>query len=196
MKLLLVSDMECAALWDHYQPGRLSGLDLIVSCGDLKKEYLEFLVTMSGKPLLFVPGNHDDGYAKEPPEGCECLDGRILTIGGVRFLGLGGCKRYSDGVYQYTEEEMAKRIHKLKRPLRKAGGVDVVVTHAAVTGYGDAEDYAHRGFDCYRDLLDTWQPRYLFHGHIHRSYGWTIPRVRQYRQTTIINAFERYIIEI
>ena len=39
MKILAVSDEECAALWDHYVPGRLQGYDLILSCGDLKPDY-------------------------------------------------------------------------------------------------------------------------------------------------------------
>ena len=33
--------------------------DVIVSCGDLPFEYLEFIVSVANKPLLFVPGNHD-----------------------------------------------------------------------------------------------------------------------------------------
>ena len=46
MKILLVSDEECLYLWDYYRPGRLDGIDLIISCGDLNAEYLSFLVTM------------------------------------------------------------------------------------------------------------------------------------------------------
>ena len=34
MKILTVSDEECAALWDNYVPGRLKEYDLILSCGD------------------------------------------------------------------------------------------------------------------------------------------------------------------
>ena len=40
MKILAVSDEECAALWDYYVPGRLKEYDLIISCGDLKSDYL------------------------------------------------------------------------------------------------------------------------------------------------------------
>ena len=36
MKLLLISDHENSFLWDYYVPGRLDGIDLILSCGDLK----------------------------------------------------------------------------------------------------------------------------------------------------------------
>ena len=69
MRILTVSDEECPALWDHYAPGRLDGYDLILSAGDLKADYLSFLVTMAHAPLLYVHGNHDEGYSRRPPEG-------------------------------------------------------------------------------------------------------------------------------
>ena len=73
MKILLVSDEECLYLWDYYRPGRLDGIDLILSCGDLNAEYLSFLVTMGRAPVLYVHGNHDGGYDKHPPEGCTYI---------------------------------------------------------------------------------------------------------------------------
>ena len=35
MKILVVSDEEDQYLWDFYTPGRLKGIDLILSAGDL-----------------------------------------------------------------------------------------------------------------------------------------------------------------
>ena len=70
MKLLLISDRESEYLWDYYQPGRLNGIDMILSCGDLNPFYLSFLVTMGTMPLLYVHGNHDSIYQQTPPEGC------------------------------------------------------------------------------------------------------------------------------
>ena len=52
MKILLVADEESRYYWDYYQRGRLDDIDLIISCGDLKSEYLTFLVTMGKAPLL------------------------------------------------------------------------------------------------------------------------------------------------
>ena len=69
MKILIVSDEDCPALWEYYIPGKLKEYDLILSCGDLNAQYLSFLVTMSGKPVFYVHGNHDTGYATRPPEG-------------------------------------------------------------------------------------------------------------------------------
>lgn len=196
MKLLLVSDKESPYYWDYYQPGRLDEFNLMISCGDLKASYLRFLVTMGRAPLLYVHGNHDLTYEQDPPEGCDCIEDKLVTIGGLRILGLGGSPWYSGGRNQYTEKQMAVRIRKLRLQLWRAKGVDIVVTHSPVKGFGDGEDYAHRGFECLLPLLDKYKPRYLVHGHVHVNYGANIPRVLQRGETTIINAYERYILEI
>ena len=194
MKILLVSDEEDRFLWDYYTPGRLKGIDLILSAGDLKAEYLSFLVTMANRPLLYVHGNHD-GYAQRPPEGCQCIDGKLVTVGGLRILGLGGSALYNGGPHQYTEKQMRRRIHRLRLKLALAGGVDIVLTHAPVRGFGDEDNMTHRGFEAFLPLLDQYQPRYLVHGHIHQRYGANRPRCYQYNETTIVNATGRYILE-
>ena len=195
MKILLLADKESAYLWDHYEPGRLDGIDLILSCGDLKASYLSFLVTMSSVPLLYVHGNHDCNYAIQPPEGCDCNDDKLVTIGGLRILGLGGSPMYNGNKHQYTEEQMQRRIKKLKWQIQRAGGVDLLLTHAPARGYGDAEDRAHRGFESFVQLLDTYHPRYMVHGHVHMNYGMSIPRRQQRDGTTIINAWDRYLLD-
>jgi Icc-related predicted phosphoesterase len=196
VKILLIADKESPYLWDYYQPGRLDGIDLILSCGDLKSSYLSFLVTMGRAPVLYVHGNHDRTYDQRPPEGCDCIEDTLVNINGLRILGLGGSAVYSGGPHQYTEREMARRIRRLWWSIYRAGGVDMVVTHAPATGYGDSQDYAHRGFDCFLDLIDKYHPRYLVHGHVHMDYGADIARVLHRGDTTIINAWERYVLEI
>ena len=196
MKILAISDEECAALWDYYTPGRLDGIDLIIACGDLKSSYLSFLVTMARCPVLYVAGNHDGHYAKRPPEGCDPIDDHYVIFNGVRIIGLGGCRQYHPGPHQYTESQMRRRIRKLRFQLWRNKGVDIVVTHAAPAGLGDAEDAAHRGFQALRDLLDKYHPSHLLHGHVHITYGHNTPRELDYNGTKIINAYERYIFEI
>ena len=195
MKILIVSDEECPFLWDYYTPGRLDGLDLIISCGDLNSKYLSFLVTMARCPLLYVHGNHDTGYRQLPPEGCDCIDDMLVEYNGIRILGLGGCRKYHPGEHQYTERQMRRRIRRLRWKLWRSGGVDIVVTHTPPEGVGDAEDRAHWGFNCFRDLLEKYKPMYLVHGHVHLRYGDT-QRVREYNGTTLINTCERYVLEI
>lgn len=196
MKLLLISDYECPFLWDYCQPQRLKEYDLIIACGDLKANYLSFLVTMARCPLLYVHGNHDTTYAQNPPEGCDCIDDRLVTVNGVRILGLGGSPYYSGGPHQYTERQMRKRIQKLRWKLRRAGGVDIIVTHAPPAGCGDGADYAHRGFEALLPLLEKYSPRYLVHGHVHLNYGPDRPRVHHYGETAVINAWERFELEL
>lgn len=196
MKLLLVSDEESSYLWDYYRPGMLDGYDLILSAGDLKAEYLEFLVTMAHCPLLYVHGNHDGSYDRRPPEGCDCVDDRVVTVKGLRILGLGGSCRYNDGPWQFTEKQMAARVRKLWLPLRRSGGVDLILTHAPVRGYGDLDTLPHRGFETFQTLLDKYHPRYLVHGHVHLNYQAGTARTLAYGPTTLINADGRYELEI
>ncbi len=196
MKILAIADEECAALWDHYVPGRLKDYDLILSSGDLKASYLSFLVTMARCPVLYVHGNHDTNYDAKPPEGCDCIDDQLVVYKGLRILGLGGCRKYRPGNFQYTESQMRRRILRLKRQIRQAGGVDVVVTHAPPMGVGDAEDPAHQGFAAFLELIDSYHPQYLLHGHVHMRYGQNIPRHNEYHGTQVINVCERFTLDI
>ncbi len=195
MKILLLADTEDPALWDYYSPDRVKGYDLILAAGDLKAEYLTFLVTMSNLPVFYVHGNHNAAYDHYPPEGCECIDDRLITYRGLRILGLGGSARYSREPYQYTEREMRRRIARLRFAVWKARGVDIVLTHCPPKGYGDADDYAHRGFEAFLPMLDRWKPKALVHGHVHMTYG-DIKRELPYGETRIINAYQRYTLEI
>ena len=53
-----------------------------------------------------------------------------------------------------------------------------------------------RGFECLLNLVDKYRPRYLIHGHVHVNYGFQIPRVLQRGETTIINAYELYVLDL
>ena len=196
MKILVVSDEESPALWDHYQEGKLKEYDLILSCGDLKAEYLSFLVTMARCPVLYVHGNHDTNYSRKPPLGCDCIEDKLVVYNGIRILGLGGCRKYHNGAHQYSEKEMRRRIRKLRFTLWRAGGVDIVVTHAPALGLGDGDDIAHRGFEAFLELLNKYEPAYMLHGHMHLNYGQDKTRVRHYGKTQVINATERYVLEV
>lgn len=195
MRILLIADDESPYLWEHYQPGRLDGIDLIISCGDLSPEYLSFLVTMGRAPVLYVHGNHDGKYAKRPPEGCQCIEDTIVKVNGIRILGLGGSQRYGPGPHQYTEDEMKRRIRRMRWKLWLHRGVDIVVTHAPVRGFGDEDHLTHRGFEAFHKLLEKCKPLYWAYGHVHLSYGIQHKRIIEHNGTTLINASERYLLE-
>lgn len=196
MNILVLADEESKYLWDYFEKSKLDGIDLIISCGDLKPQYLSFLATFAKVPILYVHGNHDAVYDETPPDGCICIDDDLYVYNGIRILGLGGSRCYNFGTYQYTEKEMRSRIFKLRRKLRKYGGFDILVTHAPAFELNDGEDLPHRGFQAFRDLLDKYKPKYFLHGHVHLTYNWQQQRECTYNDaTTVINAYERYIFE-
>ncbi|MBO5657043.1 MAG: metallophosphoesterase [Agathobacter sp.] len=196
MKILFIADEESKAFWDFFRKEQFEDIDLIVSCGDLKPTYLSFLVTMTSVPVLYVHGNHDDKYDMNPPEGCTCIEDQIYEYEGVRILGLGGSNRYKPGKHQYTEKEMAHRIRRMGRQLRRKKGFDILVTHSPAAGLNDGEDICHKGFGCFLELMDKYQPKYFVHAHVHMSYGIQFPREAEYHGIKVINAYNHYVVEI
>lgn len=171
MKVLAIADVEERCLWDFYSEKRFGDVDLILSAGDLDPDYLEFLVTVTNKPLLYVRGNHDDRYARRAPGGCLCIEDEVYVYRGLRVAGLGGSMCYRDGANMYSEREMARRAQRLQAKIRLAGGVDV--------------------------LLGRWRPGYMVHGHVHKGYDPSFKRERQMPcGTTVVNACGYTVLDI
>lgn len=197
MRILAISDEPSQKLWGSRCREALEGVDLILSAGDLPPSYLSFLTCFTSAPVIYVHGNHDDIYEKKPPEGCLCADGKILLIGGVRILGLGGSFRYRpDCVNMYTEPEMQSRILNLRRKLRATGGFDILLTHAPIRGLGDEDHPSHRGFECFGPLLDRYRPAVMVHGHMHQAYTAFFQRERTYNGVPVINASTEYAFDL
>ncbi|TMF70740.1 MAG: hypothetical protein E6I17_03175 [Chloroflexi bacterium] len=118
--MLAVADEVDESLYGDVLP-RLNP-DLVLSCGDLPSDYLEYLVSRLDVPLLYVPGNHDPSL--EPPDmswmplrtelppapgpqGCVNIDGRIVQANGLRIAGLGGSIRH---IHPYGRQIPERRI--------------------------------------------------------------------------------------
>ena len=196
MKILAISDYESPYLWDYFTPDKLDGVDLILSCGDLKSRYLSFLATFAHCPVLYVHGNHDGHYDKSPPLGCTCIDGMCYEYQGLRIVGLGGSMRYKTGPYQYTDRQMAFRAKKLAPRLFFKKGFDILLTHAPGEDMVPCTDLAHKGFRTFNRLLEKYQPALFFHGHTHLNYGRGILREQMYGKTRVINSYERCLVEL
>jgi Icc-related predicted phosphoesterase len=193
-RLLAVADEECELAYR----GRFAELrpDVLVACGDLSFDYLEYLVTVLGKPLLYVLGNHDPGQGMGP-EGCIDVDLKVTEVAGLRIAGLGGSHRYKPGPNQYTQEQMRGRVRRLLRKSRVPGRgphIDVLLTHAPPHGVGDDDDPCHRGFEAFHQLVALASPSLLIHGHIH-SYG-IKHEDRRLGSTQIVNAVGYRLLEV
>lgn len=213
--VLAVSDEVDERLYADLGPVRAA--EVVAACGDLPFEYLGYLMNGLDVPLVFVPGNHDpdvSGYrcsragltmragmpARPPwPDGAVNADGAIVDVAGLRFAGLGGCRRYGDGPNQYTDRQLAHRARSLRRRagwqrLRGARPVDVLLTHAPARGVGDGDDPPHRGFTALHGLVAALQPALLLHGHVLRCDA-AAPE-RRLGRTAVRNVTGRHLLDI
>lgn len=165
---------------------------MIVGCGDLSARYLEFILTVLGKPLVYVPGNHDPDDLRVP--GGRSVDGRIVEEAGLRILGLGGSMRYKQkGKHQYTEAQMERRYWPLLPRLlwnriRTGRGFDLLVTHAPPAGIHDRDDRAHQGFQALLRLMKLARPYLMLHGHTHALENIEETRTR-WGETIVMNVY-------
>ena len=110
-------------------------------------------------------------------------------------MGLGGSIRYKQGKNQYTQAEMKSRVRRLRRKMRKSKGIDILLTHAPAYHINDGEDRPHEGFEAFVQILDTFRPKCFIHGHVHMSYSRSHKRESMYKDTRIINGFEKYVFD-
>ncbi len=193
IKILFLADEPDKGLWDYFEKEKLAGIDIIISCGDLPPQYLSFLATYFKGPVLYVHGNHDECYEKTPPGGCTSIDGKVFVYEGVKIAGLGGSMEYKRGEHLFTERSMKKRVNKLKKKLFFKHGLDIFVTHSPAFNLCDGDELPHRGFKSFYKILDKYHPQVFAHGHVHLNYSYNQPRIVNYGDTTVINAYQKYI---
>ncbi|MBW1867126.1 MAG: metallophosphoesterase, partial [Deltaproteobacteria bacterium] len=196
MKILVVSDSIEKTLYPKIEHHNFPRPDLIISCGDLPPEYLSFLMNAFQVPLYYVRGNHDIRYDSKPPMGCIDMHCRLERFGEVKILGLEGSRWYNGGPNQYTESQMKKLIRGQRWKIWRNKGVDIIITHAPPRYIRDAEDRCHRGFKCFRQLIDRYSPRYFLHGHIHNRFDDPAHRITLVNRTKVINTCGYYLFEI
>ena len=196
MKILSVSDVVKPELFQQSDPDSFADVDLILSCGDLPPEYLSRLVNSFKAPLYYVRGNHDMRYDEKPPEGCRDLHGMLVINKGINILGLEGSRWYNGGPYQYEEWQMRAIIRRLRPTLWWRKGADVVITHAPPRHIHDAQDPCHKGFECFRRLIEKYRPSYFIHGHIHREFSDPCERITVVDTTNVVNTYGYYLLEI
>jgi Icc-related predicted phosphoesterase len=208
MRFLTVSDEVVPAIYSLSIKDRFPDVQAVLGCGDLPHYYLEFIVTMLGKPCYYVEGNHDkveysaEGEEVRAPRGCTSLENRCVNYEGLLLAGLGGSIRYNkDSGAQYTDSEMLFRVWRLApqllfNRLRYGRYLDVLLTHAPPLDIHNGPDFPHRGFRALLTFMDRFAPRYLIHGHIHLSYGFSTVTETQYKQTTVLNTAGYRLLDV
>jgi Icc-related predicted phosphoesterase len=191
MKLLAVSDQRLPHMLNSDYLRRHHGdAKVLISCGDMDPDYLNFICTILSIPLYYVRGNHDHRYTENNPGGVN-LHRQFEIYKGLTFAGLEGSIRYNKGEPQFTQFEMYLQVFSLlpRFMLRRAVtgyGVDVFVAHSPPRFIHDREDWAHRGFRAFKLLMRLARPRYLLHGHVD-IYDQRDVRETDYLGTRVIN---------
>lgn len=208
MKLLAVSDRVLDQLYHGHVREQYPDVDLLVGCGDLPFYYLDFLTSALDVPMVYVHGNHDKGQqfgaggrVWQGVRGGTNIHGRVITRRGLIIAGLEGSMRYQPGArYMYTESEMRMQIAQMVPRLlwnrqRFGRALDILVTHSPPYGIHDRPDLPHQGFKSLLSFLRVFKPRYHLHGHIH-LYRPDAVRQTEFLETTIINVYPRFLLEI
>lgn len=226
MKILAVSDKDDSKLQACILKNMpfLQNIDLIISCGDISIQYLEFLADNLKKPLFFVEGNHQflppqnsngnyldnklfDFYSNDKHiiYGGTNIHARLEIFNDFIFAGFEGSVRYNKGTFQYTQKEMTKIVNKIKAKIKLIRFFDfilkrkqkkvIVVTHAPIKDIHDKQDLCHQGFTSFKVFLDEIKPVLWLHGHIHFE-GQTNSQITKHQNTLIVNAYGFHIINI
>lgn len=206
MKILCVADHVDPLVYSPAAKERFHDVDLVLGAGDLPMEYLGYISSILNKPILFVFGNHNlekisrfnrrmAMYSEsatvnpffEHNYGATWTGGRVTRSNGLLVAGLGGSKRYNDGLNQYTDLQMYLAVIRLLpglvwNLLRCGRWLDILLTHSPPRGIHDQEDPCHlkpkseiyRGMQTvpvnkivgsegrYRDFNKRYLPRYEY----------------------------------
>lgn len=206
MKILSISDKIVSFIHSPAIKSCFDDVDLVLACGDLSYVYQEYIISLLNVPFYFVRGNHDksieygSGEARTHPRGGFDLHRRVLRHNDLLLAGVEGSIRYSgEGSYQYTQRQMWRHVWRLfpelmLNKLLYGRYLDIFVTHAPPTGIHEGEDWAHQGIDAFRWLLDTFKPRYHFHGHVHLYRPGAVNET-QLGPTTVLNTYSYRLTE-
>lgn len=206
MKILAVSDEPVSWIYSEKLVDRCRDVDLVLSCGDLPFDYLEYIASTLNRPCYYVRGNHDHkelsdhGGIKTEPEGWIDVDAktaraRIDQQRSIALAGLEGCLRYRP----HAEAQYSQRGQWLRAlgmaPSMLRHRPDVFLSHAPPFGIHNGPDVAHTGFHAHNWVITRFQPRFFLHGHQHRTYDHRLPTDTTVGGTLVINVHPYRILE-
>jgi len=200
VKILCVSDTEMPQLHNAVNLRRqYHDVEMIISCGDMSPNYLDFISSIIGAPLYYVRGNHDEIYDKEPPGGID-LHGQVVQYGGLTMAGLEGCIRYNRGQIQYSQAQMHGKVLGMAPAVfwnrwARQRRIDLFVTHSPARDIHDGKGVAHRGFAGFLNFMKWFRPRYMLHGHVHTWDRRKTVRT-QYESTCVLNINPFTVLEL
>ncbi len=152
----------------------LNKCELFVSVGDLTNfgENLDKIldeIESRVEEYILVPGNMERIEDYEELGAKNVLHGKDISIGGLRFFGIGGSNPTPFNTpFEITEEEIGDLLNKIEDP-----GKTILLTHFPPygTGLDIIRDGNHVGSKSLREFLERNKILISFCGHIHECGG-------------------------
>ncbi len=175
MRILAFSDL-------HHSRRRAEALvaasrdaDLVIGAGDFcnmrdNAPGAMSLLANIARPFVMVPGNAEslDELTDAAHEGMTVLHGSGCEVAGLKLFGLGygvPVTPFGDWSCDLTEEEAAAMLAPCER-------ADILISHSPPKGVADVASTGQSvGSLAVHEAIERVQPRLVFCGHIHDSWG-------------------------
>jgi len=162
-RILHVSDIHCANDRLESLLSQASGYDVIVASGDFEcVDTARLLLELAAAPVVAVTGNLDNAaVARVLRDAGVLLDGRLASVGGLAFAGVGGLDAHGsmEALLRRASEEGVSRV-------------DVLVTHHPPRGVLDRTFIGVRaGLRELWSVIERLRPSVHLFGHIHEAGG-------------------------
>lgn len=171
MKLLCCADLHNSFDLTHFETQTYDKEpDIIVTLGDISVQDLRIIKRTAdnlGIPAIGICGNHDEPFALQSV-GIDDLHGKVKTIDGVSFAGIGGSLRYNRSNYMFLTQQQSIEV---AAALPKA---DVLITHDKPYSGWFVDTKAQFAKDPHASLAGITKyirknkPKYHLYGHLHQ----------------------------
>ncbi|MEM8871490.1 MAG: metallophosphoesterase [Pseudomonadota bacterium] len=174
-RILAFSDLHLSRSHADALVAESAAADLVVGAGDycnMRAGLGEAMALLDGitAPLVMVPGNAESAaeLAAVAPGNAVVLHGEAVDIAGLTLFGLGyGVPLTPFGAWScdLTEDQAAELLDPMN-------AVDILVSHSPPKGVADVTSAGQSvGSVAVHDAVERAQPRLVFCGHIHDSWG-------------------------
>jgi len=180
MKIVIISDTH---LRHRYYPVDVPEADILIHCGDAlnggeAKElpfFAEWFAGLKAKHKVFVAGNHDWVFEKQPalargllPKEVIYLQDEQAEVAGLKIYGSPWQPEFSNWAFN-----LPRGLSLRKKWEAIPEGIDILVTHGPPMGILDWSNFGgeHVGCADMRQELARVKPKLHCFGHIHGSYG-------------------------
>lgn len=183
INLLIITDthgllVHSSSLIDKIRNAR--NYDLCCVLGDVTySDYEVILQYVPKEKIVGILGNHDE-FEILRHYGINDLNGKIVTINGIRIGGIQGCYKYKNANFpSFTHEESVQFLNQMEP-------VDILLSHTGPLTAESSNDVVHSGLQGITEYLYKNKIPYNIHGHDHSTYNFKLKNGTQVLGTYLI----------